>query len=149
MFTVGAVYAKHEVEQSDTSKSRGHVRSTNSPMRRAAPAGRLRLVGVELLDDAVELPSFRHPHDGSLHPRPRARHASPEVLALCDFTVKIPTRFCLNVGVAAAIVMYDRLLSHGRFAERPVRAGGPTASWRRRRLGAPIWEKKRRRRGGA
>lgn len=26
-------------------------------------------------------------------------------------TVKIPTRFCVNVAMAGAIVMYDRLMS--------------------------------------
>jgi hypothetical protein len=32
--------------------------------------------------------------------------------------------FCVNVGVAAAIIMYDRTISRGRFPERPVSAGG-------------------------
>jgi hypothetical protein len=40
-------------------------------------------------------------------------------------TVKIPTAFCLNVATAGAIVMYDRLITMGRFAERPVASGGP------------------------
>jgi hypothetical protein len=40
--------------------------------------------------------------------------------------VRIPTRFCINLAVAGAIVMYDRMLSLGRFAPRPVRSGGPT-----------------------
>jgi hypothetical protein len=43
--------------------------------------------------------------------------------ARCDHVVRIPTRFCVNLGVAGAIVMYDRVLSLGRFAERPVRPG--------------------------
>jgi hypothetical protein len=34
--------------------------------------------------------------------------------------VKIPTKFCVNVGTAGAIVMYDRLISQGRFARRAV-----------------------------
>ena len=50
---------------------------------------------------------------------------SPELTGLCDHVVKIPTAFCVNVGIAAAIVMYDRTISLGRFARRPVRAGGP------------------------
>ena len=44
----------------------------------------------------------------------------------CDHVVRIPTRFCINLAVAGAIVMYDRMLSLGRFAARPVRSGGPT-----------------------
>jgi hypothetical protein len=40
--------------------------------------------------------------------------------------VRIPTRFALNLAVAGALVLYDRLLQHGRFAERPV--GSQTAA---------------------
>jgi hypothetical protein len=39
--------------------------------------------------------------------------------------VRIPTRFALNLAVAGALVLYDRLLQHGRFPERPVASGGP------------------------
>ncbi len=42
----------------------------------------------------------------------------------CAFVVRIPTRFCINLATAGAIVMYDRLLSLGRFARRPVAPGG-------------------------
>jgi len=39
--------------------------------------------------------------------------------------VKIPTKFCVNVGIAGAILMYDRLITRGRFAPRPEVVGGP------------------------
>jgi len=42
--------------------------------------------------------------------------------------VRIPTRFALNLAVAGALVLYDRLLQHGRFADRPVASGGPDAA---------------------
>ena len=48
------------------------------------------------------------------------------MLARCHHVVRIPTRFCINLAVAGAVVMYDRLLSLGRFAPRPLHAGGPT-----------------------
>ncbi|HZH26568.1 MAG TPA: RNA methyltransferase [Azospirillaceae bacterium] len=83
------------------------------------------LVGVELTDDAVELPSFRHPPRAAYVLGPEKGSLSPEMVARCDWVVKIPTRFCVNVGLAGALVMYDRMISLGRFAERPVRVGGP------------------------
>ncbi len=43
---------------------------------------------------------------------------SPELMKRCGFVVRIPTAFSLNVGIAGAIVMYDRLISLGRFARR-------------------------------
>lgn len=83
------------------------------------------LVGVELTDDAVDLPSFRHPLRAAYVLGPERNSLSPAMQARCHHVVKIPTRFCVNVSVAAAIVIYDRMLCLGRFAERPVRVGGP------------------------
>jgi hypothetical protein len=45
-------------------------------------------------------------------------------LERCTHVVRIPTRFALNLAVAGALVLYDRLIQHGRFADRPVRSGG-------------------------
>ena len=84
------------------------------------------LVGVELTEEASNLPSFRHPVRAAYILGPEMGSLSEATLERCDHTIKIPMKFCINVGVAGAIVMYDRLLSMGRFAERPVRAGGPT-----------------------
>lgn len=85
------------------------------------------LVGVELVDDAIELPSFRHPLQAAYVFGPERGNLSPELLARCDHVVRIPTRFCINLAVAGAIVMYDRMICLGRFAERPVRTGGPNS----------------------
>jgi len=84
------------------------------------------VVGVELLEDAVDLPSFRHPMRAAYVLGPERGALSPALVARCQFVVKIPTRFCINVGVAGALVMYDRMICLGRYAERPVRVGGPT-----------------------
>ncbi|HMR32468.1 MAG TPA: TrmH family RNA methyltransferase [Geminicoccaceae bacterium] len=83
------------------------------------------LVGVELLDDAVDLPSFRHPSCAAYVFGPERSSLSPAMRARCRHIVRIPTRFCVNLAIAGAIVMYDRMLVHGRFAPRPVHSGGP------------------------
>ena len=83
-----------------------------------------RLVGIELTDDADTLASFRHPTRAAYVLGPERGALSPDMMERCEFIVKIPTRFCLNVATAGAIVMYDRMLSMGRFAERPVKIGG-------------------------
>lgn len=85
-----------------------------------------RLVGVEFLEDAIELPSFRHPDRAAYVLGSERGSLSPALQARCDFIVKVPTSFCINVGVAGAILLYDRMISRGRFAERPVKSGGPT-----------------------
>jgi tRNA G18 (ribose-2'-O)-methylase SpoU len=123
------VDAHHTIEttHADTSEAERQV-----PMYRFGSADELllprgcTLIGVELLDEAVELPSFRHPLNAAYVFGPERSSLSPEMARRCDHLVKIPTRFCINLAVAGAIVMYDRMLSLGRFAPRPVRSGGPT-----------------------
>jgi tRNA G18 (ribose-2'-O)-methylase SpoU len=111
---------------SDTSAASAHL-----PVYQYKDAGDLRLpqgcalVGVEITEDAVELPSFRHPLRAAYVFGAERLSLSPGVLARCQHVVRIPMRFSINVGMAGAIVMYDRLLTLGRFAERPVRPGGP------------------------
>lgn len=112
--------------KSDTSKAPDHLPyyqwDTLDDMK--FPEG-CQLVGVELLDDAVDLPSFRHPVRAAYVLGPERGSLSPELQSLCDHIVKIPTSFCTNVATAGAIIMYDRMISFGRFADRPVRAGAP------------------------
>jgi tRNA G18 (ribose-2'-O)-methylase SpoU len=110
---------------SDTSRGAAHLPSFafSSVPELQLPKG-CRLVGVELLDEASELPSFRHPLQAAYVLGPEKGSLSPELVTRCDFVVKIPTRFCVNVGVAGAIVMYDRILALGRFGERPLHEGG-------------------------
>lgn len=83
------------------------------------------LVGVELLDEAVALPSFRHPERAAYVLGPEAGSLSPQLTARCQHIVQIPTKFCVNVSVAGAVLMYDRLISRGRHPDRPVTPGGP------------------------
>ena len=83
-----------------------------------------RLVGIELLDEALELPAFAHPVQAAYVLVPERGVLSKEVLARCHHLVRIPTAFSLDLATAGAIVMYDRLRCLGRFATRPVAEGG-------------------------
>lgn len=119
-FTVGATYRAMEAH-ADTSKSQLHMPHYNwSSLDEMALPGGCKLIGVELLDDAVDLPSFRHPLRAAYVLGPEMGSLSPELLARCDATVKIPTKFCVNVAMAGAIVMYDRVKALAKFADRPV-----------------------------
>jgi hypothetical protein len=55
--------------------------------------------------------------------------------------VRIPTRFALNLAVAGALVLYDRLLQHGRYADRPVGSRGPIQALPATGHGAPRFRK--------
>jgi tRNA G18 (ribose-2'-O)-methylase SpoU len=124
-FTVAAAPKIRVMHNADTSKSDLHVPwyLWNSIADMQLPKGCV-LVGVELTDDAVELPTFRHPLRAAYVMGGEARDLSPELQARCAHIVKIPTRFCINVGLAGALVMYDRVLSMGGWPRRPVHSGG-------------------------
>jgi len=126
MFTVAANYDRAEGSKSDTSDAPGHVPFYAFPdIGSLVLPEKCSLVGVELLDDAVDLPSFRHPQRAAYILGPERDFLSPELVERCDLTIKIPTKFCVNVGIAGAIVMYDRIMSLGRYPNRPVTPGGP------------------------
>ncbi len=124
--TIGASVDVREMGASDTSGAFGHIPFYE--FKNAAdlllPANTA-LVAVELVEGAVDLPSFRHPLRAVYVLGPEKGSVSDAMLKRCDHVIKIPMKFCVNVGVAGAIVMYDRLISLGKFADRPVKAGGP------------------------
>ena len=102
-----------------------------------------KLVGVEFIDDAVSLPSFRHPSQCAYVFGPERGNLSVELLSICDHKIKIPTQFCLNVSIAAAIIMYDRTITLGRHAPRPVRPGDPTEVLPIHEFGDPVIRRKK------
>ena len=127
-FTLGTGFDARAGRSADTADTPAHV-----PLWRFDDAAALQLpkncllVGIEIHEDAAELPSFRHPLSAAYVLGPERSSLSPALLARCDHLVRIPTRFSLNLAVAGALVLYDRLLQHGRLADRPVMSGGATA----------------------
>jgi tRNA G18 (ribose-2'-O)-methylase SpoU len=127
VFTVDANYERDSGARSDTSDTPGSIPFYEFPDVDSLllPKG-CSVVGIELMDEAIELPSFRHPRAAAYILGPERGSLSPEMVAQCEFIIKIPTKFCINVGLAGAVVLYDRLISMGRHAPRPVKPGGPT-----------------------
>ena len=127
VFTVAAMYAEEKGRLADTSNAPASLPFYGFPdMQSMLLPKDCSLVGVELTPDAVELPSFRHPRQAAYILGPERGSLSAGMTERCEFVVKIPMKFCVNVGVAAAIIMYDRLISLGRFPDRPIMPGGPT-----------------------
>ncbi|MEM7493295.1 MAG: RNA methyltransferase [Pseudomonadota bacterium] len=85
------------------------------------------MVGVELTDEAVDLPEFKHPRMAAYVLGPERGNLSEAMQTRCDHIIKIPTKFCINVSLAGALVMYDRVRSMGGWRDRPVMPGGPKA----------------------
>ena len=144
VFTIDAQYKRADTERSDTSRTAQQV-----PLYEFASVEALRLptdcalVGMELVDDADTLPSFRHPRCAAYVLGPERGALSARLTARCERVVRIPTKFSVNLAVAGAIVMYDRLISLGRHAERPVAAGGAPLALAPHEFGRPIMRRRR------
>jgi len=104
-FTIGATHSAMEVRRTDTSRSETHMPfyEWETPADLILPKG-CQMVGVELTDD---------------------------MQARCDYLVKIPTKFCINVSLACALALYDRTIMVGGYPDRPVKVGGPDDNWSR------------------
>jgi len=118
-FTIGATYRALEA-QADTSKGHRHLPHYDwrGIDEMSLPRG-CRLVAIELVDNAVDLPNFPHPLQAAYVLGPELGVLSPALLDRCDHVVKIPTAFCINVAMAGAIVMYDRMRALGAASRLP------------------------------
>ena len=117
VFIVGRRYKK---QASDTVKAFRHIpllRYDSWEQYFSNPVYSWEHIGIEILDGAEQLPLFKHPkscvylfgpEDGSLDPYARKR---------CRRLVSIPSRRCLNLAVAASVVMYDRIAKRGENAD--------------------------------
>ena len=124
-FTIAPAFNTREVKMSDTSDAAKHLPlyTYDSVDQLTLPKG-CALVGIEFTEEAIELPSFRHPQAAAYVLGPEKGELSPALIDRADHLVRIPMRFCVNVGVAGAIVMYDRMLTTGRHARRPTGSRG-------------------------
>ena len=130
LFTVQGSYSKSKA-YSDTSQSTHQLPffEYDTVVEMKLP-DHCQLVGIELIDGAVELPTFKHPVQAAYVLGPEKGNLSAEMLDRCGHVIKIPTSFCINVATAGAIVMYDRVVSFGRFGQRATfsrNAGEPSS----------------------
>lgn len=138
IFTVNANYDVAG-SASDTSDTAGQV-----PIYQFDAIASLRIpegcsmIGIEIDDRAIDLPSFRHPRRAAYVLGMERIGLSQEMIECCDHMIRIPTKFSLNLATTGGIVMYDRMLSMGRFADRPVMAGAAPEPLSEPVFGAPV-----------
>ena len=138
VFTVDANYDVSG-SASDTSDTAGQVPiyqfDTIESMR--LPKG-CSMIGIEIDERAIDLPSFRHPRRAAYMLGMERVGLSQEMIECCDHIIRIPTKFSLNLATTGGIVMYDRMLSMGRFADRPVMAGAAPEPLSEPVFGSPV-----------
>jgi tRNA G18 (ribose-2'-O)-methylase SpoU len=111
VFTIGARYAG---EASDTTKAWRHVPGFAFDGAEAFLAGMPEAAQVIAIEcDAgrptMPLSRFVHPERAVYVLGAEDRGVSATILNACSAVVEIPSRYCLNVATAGAIVLYDRV----------------------------------------
>lgn len=65
-------------------------------------------VAVDIVEGAIELPQYVHPERAFYVFGGEDRTLDQRILGWCRDKVVIPSRFCLNLGAAVNVVLYDR-----------------------------------------
>jgi len=109
VYTVGNSYVK---QKSDTGKSWRnmpcfHYENMTGFLRGLPKA--CKLVGVEISDDSISLPEFKHPESAIYLLGNESEGLPTKVMEICDSVVHILSIHCLNVAIAGSIVVYDRI----------------------------------------
>lgn len=73
-------------------------------------------VAVDLVEDAMPLPSYQHPPRAFYIFGPEDGTLGESVLAWCPHRVMVPTRVCMNLAATVNVVLYDRIAKAARAA---------------------------------
>ena len=128
-FGIACTFDAKEARLADTSDALGHlpVQLYDKVENFEMPLG-CKLVGIEITPEAIDLPSFTHPPAAAYVLGAERDSLSPELQARCDYIIRIPTKFCINLAVAGAIVIYDRDDFSGKVRRTTCTCGRPPAS---------------------
>ena len=69
----------------------------------------MKIVCIELVENAVSLPEFEHPENALYIFGPEDGSLSQEIINKADAVVYIPTVGCMNLAATVNVVLYDRL----------------------------------------
>jgi len=114
IFTIGNRYAKQACDTHDAVKSIPYYHyNTFDDFYKNLPKG-ARLVGVELIKDAVDLETFHHPRRCVYLLGAEDHGLSKKAIDQSHFLVKFNSTLSLNVAVAGSIILYDRRINKPR-----------------------------------
>jgi len=110
---VFTIHKRYKISSCDNIKSYNHIpllHYENTEMFKQSIPYDCIPVGVEIQKDAKSIINFIHPKNAIYILGAEDSGLSKGISDLCKHIIYIPTNYCLNVAVAGAIVMYDRLL---------------------------------------
>ena len=102
----GQRYKQHSA---DTMKAFRRIPFIQAPLKQQVPYDCVP-VAVELVDQAVDLRTYKHPQRAFYVFGPEDGTLGRNVLSWCRDVVQIPTNGCMNLAASVNVVLYDRLL---------------------------------------
>lgn len=66
-------------------------------------------IAVDLLPDAVPLPTFKHPERAFYIFGAEDATLGQSIISRCKYIIMVPTWHCMNLSAAVNVVLYDRL----------------------------------------
>lgn len=75
-------------------------------------------IAVDLLPHAKSLFDFRHPERAFYIFGPEDGTLGSAITARCEYTVQVPTRYCMNLAATVNVVLYDRAAKQARDKSR-------------------------------
>jgi len=69
-----------------------------------------KIICVDLVEGAIELPDFEHPQDALYIFGPEDGTISQKVIDQADAVVYVPTVGCMNLAATVNVLLYDRLV---------------------------------------
>ena len=110
IFYTGSRYDRAEPFYTDTANRRGEIPLSNIECLTAAPVSdTVRIVCIELCENAKPLTDYRHPQEALYLFGPEDYSLSQETIDRADDVVFIPTTGCLNLSASVNLVLYDRM----------------------------------------
>lgn len=72
------------------------------------------VVAVDLVDGAIDLPSFIHPERAMYVFGPEDGTLGGDLVRNAQHVIYVPTRACMNLAATVNVVLYDRMAKGGR-----------------------------------
>lgn len=91
----------------NTIKAHRHIPVMRGELHDLVPYGAVP-IAVDLVDDAIPLDEFVHPHSAFYIFGPEDGTLGSTILDWCPHKIMIPTRMCMNLAATVNVVLYDR-----------------------------------------
>jgi tRNA(Leu) C34 or U34 (ribose-2'-O)-methylase TrmL len=109
VFYTGQRYTRAVKFNTDTKKSHTKIPLIAVDNILAAKKQKMKVVCVDLVEDAIPLPEYQHPQDVLYIFGPEDGSIDQHIITLADEVVYVPTIGCMNLAASTNVVLYDRL----------------------------------------